>query len=101
MNGGGKPEHGQLQVALAVSLVSSLVQVDVSQTPFRTTPAGLFLLAFNDNSVGISDEQMAFFKARLKELLPEIGVTIDGIAEDASQIVGDVARVVWLAEEAL
>ena len=32
--------------------------------------------------------------------LPEIGATIDGIAEDASQIIGDVARIVWLAEEA-
>jgi hypothetical protein len=101
MNGGGKPEDGQLQVALAVARVSSLVTVDPSQTPFRTTPDGLFLLAFNDNKVGISDDQMAFFKARLKEFLPEIGATIDGIPEDAAQIVGDVARIVWLAKEAL
>jgi hypothetical protein len=99
MNGGGKPEDGLLQVALAVAQVSCLVTVDPSQRPFRTTPADLFLLAFNDSKVGISDEQMAFFKARLKQFLPEIGATIDGIPEDASQIVGHVARIVWLAKE--
>jgi hypothetical protein len=92
---------GQLEVALSVARVSALVQVDASQTPFRTTPNGLFLRAFNDNQVGISDEQMAFFKARLKEFLPEIGATVDGIAEDASQIIGDVARIVRLAEAGL
>lgn len=91
---------GQLQVALAVARVSALVTVDVSQTPFRTVPVGLFLRAFNDPQVGMADEQMVFFKARLKEFLPEIGPAIDGIAEDASQIIGDVARIVWLAEQA-
>jgi hypothetical protein len=101
MNGGGKPEDGQLQVALAVAKVSRLVTVDASQPPFRTTPPDLFVLAFNDDKVGIGDEEMAFFKARLKQFLPEIGATIDGIPEDASQIIGDVARIVWLALAAL
>ena len=91
----------RLQLALSVARVSALVQVDASKTPFQTVPDGLFLRAFNDNRVGISDEQMAFFKARLKDFLPEVGSTIDGIAEDSSQFIGDVARLVWLAEEAI
>lgn len=94
-------KDGQLEVALSVKRVSSLVEVDASQTPFSTTPPGLFLLAFNDQRVGISDEQIAFFKTRLKELLPEIGATVDGIAEDAPQQIGSVAHIVLLAEEAL
>jgi hypothetical protein len=99
--GGAAPtKNGQLEVALSVQAVSGLVKVDPSQMPFTTTPDGLFLLAFNDNKVGISDDQMAFFKATLKGFLPEIGEKIDGIAEDASQIIGDVAEIVWLAEEA-
>jgi hypothetical protein len=100
--GGAAPvKNGELEVALSVARVSALVKVDPSQTPFRTTPPGLFGLAFNDNQVGISDDQMAFFKARLEELLPEIGDTIDGIPQDASQIIADVARIVWLALRAL
>jgi hypothetical protein len=99
--GGSGPKDGQLQVALSVARVSALVTVDATQTPFTTTPADLFLLAFNDNKVGISDEQMAFFKARLKQLLPEIGATIDRIPEDASQIIGDVGQIVLLAEQSL
>ena len=114
MNGGGKtaaggaaaggvpgPKSGQLEVALSVARASSIVSVDSSQAPFQTTPPGLFLLAFNVAKVGISDEQMAFFKARLKQFLPETGATIDCIPEDASQIIGDVARIVWLALAAL
>jgi hypothetical protein len=92
---------GQLQVALAVKRVSQLVQVDPTQTPFATVPDGLFLLTFDDPKVGISDQQMAFFKTALKGMLPEIGATIDAIAEDASQIIGGVGRIVMLAEAAL
>ena len=92
---------GQLQVALAVERVSALVTVDATKTPFDTVPDLLFLRPFNDPKVGISDEQMAFFKARLKEFLPEIAATIDGIAEDATQKISAVARIVWLAEQAL
>jgi hypothetical protein len=102
--GGASPapaKDGQLQVALAVERVSALVKVDPKQVPFQTVPDGLFLLTFNDEKVGISDDQMVLFKARLKELLPEIGDTIDGIAEDASQKIGAVGHIVMLAEEAL
>ena len=98
---GPAKKNGQLEVALAVKRVSDLITVDPSQTPFRTTPPNLFQLAFNDNKVGISDDEMEFFKARLKELLPEVSDTIDGIPADPSQIIGDVAQIVWLAEEAL
>jgi hypothetical protein len=95
--GGASPKTGELEVALAVQKTSAMVTLDLSQTPFGTTPPGLFGLAFNDNSVGISADQMEFFKARLKELLPEIADTIDGIPAEPSQIIGDVARIVWLA----
>jgi hypothetical protein len=100
--GGAAPvTDGRLEVALSVARVSRLVQVDASQTPTQLTPPDLFLLAFNDNTVGISDEQMKVFKNTLKGFLPKIGAKIDGIAEDASQIVGDVADIVWLALQAL
>ena len=99
--GGAGPKDGRLEVALSVARVSRLVQVDASQAPPQLTPPDLFLLAFNDNTIGVSDEQMSFFKAALKGFLPEIGATIDGIAEDASQKISAVARIVWLAEQAL
>jgi hypothetical protein len=100
--GGSAPARtGQLEVALAVARVSALVTVDPSQTPFKTVPAGLFLRTFGDAKIGITDEQMIFFKARLKALLPEIGATVDGIAEDATQTIGAVAQIVALAEASL
>jgi hypothetical protein len=95
--GGAAPKNGELEVALAAQKVSGKITIDPSQTPFGTTPPGLFGLAFNDDKVGISGDQMEFFKARLKELLPEIADTIDTIPADPSQIIGDVARIVWLA----
>jgi|SRR5580658_4556926 hypothetical protein len=99
--GGAGPKDGRLEIALSAARVSRLVQVDASQTPPQLTPPDLFLLAFNDARVGISDDQMVFFKVALKGFLPEIGTTIDGIAEDASQTISAVARIVWLAEQAL
>lgn len=99
--GSAAPKNGELEVAPAVQKASGMVTIDPSQTPFGTTPPGLFRLAFNDDKVGISGDQMVFFKSRLKELLPGIGDTIDGIPADPSQIIGDVARIVWLALRAL
>ncbi len=94
------PKDGRLEVALSVAKVSALVTVDPLKSS-HTIPQGLFLCAFNDKKVGITDEQMAFFKSRLKGFLPEIAPTIDAIHEDSSQIIEDVARIVWLAEQGL
>ena len=94
-------KDGILEVALSVAAVSAFVRVDLAQMPVATDPPDLFNRSFNDEMVGFSDEHMAFFKARLKGFLPEIGATIDEIPNDASLVVGDVHRAVWLALQAI
>ena len=91
-----RPTDGSLEVCEAIAAVSGLVTI-VSAEPLKVNPLRLFLLPFNDEKVGISDDQMRVFKARLKALLPSIPSAIDGIAEDSSQIVGDVHQIVLLA----
>ena len=88
---------GRLEVCQAIAATSTLVTVDVSQTPFRTVPRDLPLRKFGDEKVGISDAQMEIFKAHLKELLDSIPSAIDGIANDASQTVASVQQIVALA----
>jgi hypothetical protein len=82
---------GALKVALAIQSVSSLVHVESTQPLIKTVPGDLFSLTFNDVKVGISNEQMSFFKVHLQQLLPQIAGTIAGIPEKASLRIEDVA----------
>lgn len=90
-------KSGRLEVAIAVGKTTHLVSVDTTTTPFTTVPANLFDRQFNDDRVGIDDQQMAQFKARLAILLPEIGEDISKIPENSNQEIGDVAFFVRLA----
>lgn len=85
---------GRLQVALAIASVSSLVTVDATVHPFTTKPVDLFDRAFNDNQVGLDDEQMASFKASLSVLLPQIQSDIIQIPENSALEIEDVAEFV-------
>jgi len=87
-------QDGRLEVALAIASISSLVTVDASKDPFTTDPDDLFDRTFNDNGVGISDDQMASFRANLKRLLPEISDDIDQIPENAALSIEKVAEFV-------
>jgi hypothetical protein len=85
---------GALQVALAIASVTTLVTVDATEDPFVVDPEDLGTLTFGDPKVGMSDEQVAIFKANLKVLLPQISKDIDQIPENASLVIGDVAEFV-------
>jgi hypothetical protein len=52
---------------------------------------------FSDPAVGISDEQMAIFKANLQRLLPQISADIAQIPENADLRIADVAEFVQLS----
>src|ERR1700721_1097354 len=78
------PKDGRLEVALAIAATTALVTVDASTTPFTTNPDDLFDRTFDDPKVGISDDQMAVFKANLTVLLPEITDDIAQIPENAA-----------------
>jgi len=90
-------------VAQAIALTNDRVKVDWILDPFTTEPADLFDLRFNDERVGITDEDMVVFKNHLKQLLPltedpvdieRIKESIDRIKEDSSLLIGDVAELV-------
>lgn len=85
----------ELRVALAIASVTDLVKVTVE--PPSVEPPDLFALTFNDHRVGVSNEQMSFFKANLKLALPEAATEIDGIKEDARLNIGEVTDFVRAA----
>jgi hypothetical protein len=91
------PKDGRLEVALAISATTALVTVDASTTPFSTNPDDLFDRTFNDAKVGISDDQMAIFKANLTVLLPEITDDIAQIPENSALPIEKVAELVRLS----
>ena len=85
---------GRLELALAIASVTSLVTVDATQDPFATVPDDLFDLTFNDAQVGMSDDQMAAFKANLSRLLRQIADDIAQIQESAQVSIETVAEFV-------
>lgn len=88
---------GSLQVILAIASCSGLVTVDLTQSPPVVTPPNLGALTFNHPSVGLSNTQMAIFKANLAVLLPEIDDDIAQIPENAGLKIAAVANFVRLA----
>jgi hypothetical protein len=69
---------GRLEIAEAISTTTTKVSVDPTTTPFTTKPDDLFDLTFNDDNVGIDDEDlMKVFKAFLKRRLPSIAQLIE------------------------
>ena len=88
---------GSLQIALAIASVTTLVTVDSTQNPPVISPKDLGMLAFNDPAVGMTDEQVAIFKANLEIMLPEIAADIRRIPDNANQNIGDVAQFIQLA----
>jgi hypothetical protein len=90
-------KDGRLEVATAIADTSDLVTVDPTTDPFTTDPKDLFDLRFNDDQVGIDDNQMRLFKASLDELLPEISREIDRIPNNSNLLIEDVAEFVMLA----
>jgi hypothetical protein len=85
---------GRIQVALSIAAQSSLVTVDATAHPFATTPDDLFDLSFNDNTVGMNDDQMSPFKAGLTVMLPQIKEDISQIPENSSLVIEKVAEFV-------
>ena len=90
-------KSGRLEVAIAVARTSHLVSVDPTQIPPTSIPPDLFVRTFNDDRVGIDDEQMRQFKERLKLLLPEISADVDKVPENSNQVIGDVAFFIRVA----
>lgn len=90
-------KDGRLEVATAIADTTSLVTVDPTTEPFTTDPEDLFDLTFNDDRVGIDDNQMRLFKASLEELLPEISREIERIDNNSNLLIEDVAEFVMLA----
>jgi hypothetical protein len=88
---------GAIQIVMAIASVTTLVTVDLTQDPPVFDPEDLGSLTFNDPRVGMSDEQMAMFKANLKFLLPQIVDEIDQIPDNANLTIADVARFVQLS----
>jgi hypothetical protein len=69
---------GRLEVAQAIASTTKKVSVDPTTVPFTTRPDNLFDLTFNDDNVGIDDEDlMKVFKAFLKKGLPSIAQLIE------------------------
>lgn len=90
-------KDGRLEVAMAIADTTDLVTVDPTTEPFTTDPDDLFERTFNDDRVGIDDNQMRLFKASLEELLPEIARDIERIPENSNLLIDDVAEFVRLA----
>ena len=88
---------GSLQVVIAIASVTTLVTVDTAQRPPVVTPANLGALTFNDPQVGMSNAQVAIFKANLKLLLPQISADIDLIPDNANLQIAQVAKLVRLS----
>ena len=91
------PKDGRLELALAIAATTNLVTVDATATPFATTPDDLFDRTFDDNSVGISDNQMPVLKANLSVLLPEIASDISQIPDNAALPIEKVPELVRLS----
>jgi len=91
------PKDGRLQLALAIASTTNLVTVDTTVVPFATTPDDLFDRTFDDNLVGISDDQMPVVKANLSVLLPEIASDISQIPDNAASPIEKVAEFVRLS----
>jgi hypothetical protein len=85
---------GGLQVAIAVASVTNMVTVDTTQNPFVVDPDDLGTLTFGDSKVGMSNAQVAIFKANLKILIPQISKDIDKLPDDAGLNIGKVAEFV-------
>jgi hypothetical protein len=69
---------GRLEVAEAIAATTQLVSVDPTTLPFTTRPDDLFDRTFNDEQVGIDDENlMRAFKAHLERRLPQIAAVIE------------------------
>lgn len=90
-------KDGRLEVVIAISRTSDLVTVDTTTDPITVDPDDLADRTFNDNGVGIDDDQMRIFKAELTKLLPEITADIARIPENANQVIEQVAEFVTLA----
>ena len=90
-------KDGRLEVATAIADTTDLVTVDPTTDPFTTDPEDLFDRRFNDDQVGIDDNQMRIFKATLDELLPEISREIERIPNNSNVLIEDVAEFVMLA----
>ena len=88
---------GSLQVILAIASVTTLVTVDTTRVPPRINPPDLGQLTFNDAKVGLSNSQMAIFKANLSTLLPEIAADVAEIPENAGLKISAVADFIRLA----
>jgi len=90
-------KDGRIEVAIAISQTTNLVEVNPNAKPFTTVPDDLFDICFNDPKVGIDDQQMAIFKKYLKILLPAIKTDINKIPDNANQLIEDVAKFVKLS----
>lgn len=95
------PTDGRLQVALAIASISSLVIVDATTHPWTGVPDDLFDHCFNDPTVGISDNQMAPFKANLTVLLSQIATDISQVPENAALPISKVAEYIRVSLLAL
>ena len=80
----------ELIIALIIRDLSDLVQMSDS----GITPDDLFSRTFNDPKVGLSNEQMPFFKANLAAALPQAAQDIARIDENAALSIGEVADLV-------
>jgi len=90
-------KDGRLEVVTAIADTTDLVTLDPTTEPPTVEPEDLFDLTFNDNRVGIDDEQMRLFKASLEELLPEITSDIERIPNNANLVIDNVAEFVRLS----
>jgi hypothetical protein len=80
----GEPVNVELIIALVLQDLTDLVNVDESANPPTVSPDDLFTLTFDDPKVGLSNEQMPFFKTNLAAALPEAAEDIALIDDNAS-----------------
>ena len=90
-------KDGRLEVVTAIADTTDLVTIDPTTDPPTVEPDDLFDLTFNDDRVGIDDDQMRLFKASLEELLPEITSDIERIPNNANVVIDNVAEFVRLS----
>ena len=90
-------KDGRIEVVSAIADTTDLVTIDTTTDPPTVEPEGLFDLRFNDDRVGIDNNQMRLFKASLEELLPEISRDIERIPNNSNLLIDDVAEFVRLA----
>lgn len=90
-------KDGRLEVVTAIADTTDLVTLDLSTDPPTVEPNNLLNLKFNDDRVGIDNNQMRLFKASLEELLPEITSDIERIPNNANVVIDNVAEFVRLS----